>query len=590
MKNRFTLCSCLIVFLFLPSLLFSQNEPFTKTVLNEKSGAGNYRLAHPFDIVYGPDNFLYITEKVGRVVRVDTGTGVRQILLDHRSQVQLNIARPGYLGGAAESIGQNGMLGLALHPNFNNGTDSIFVAYSNTLTTIRISRFKYNSGPTPTLSGETILLSGIPAGNDHSTGRMIIGPDNKLYYSCGDLGNNQFNNKCQPIRSQLLPLSTDIDASNWSNYSGKILRINLDGSIPADNPLWNGVRSHIYTIGHRNPQGLVWEKNPSNGVSIPTLKSDGKLFSAEHGPNTGDELNIIEGGKNYGWPYISGVVDNLNYQYTNWSSASGSNCANTGYQENPFLVPGGATVIQESAAPADVMSNFKPPLLAAYTQCTPRAVSQCDLVGDWIKYPTIAPSSIEFYSLNSGKGIPGWYPSLLVATLRTGTVYRYKLNSDKTAIIGDSIPYFKAINRYRDIAMSPDGKIFLITDSIGSTSGPSGTNEINMVNRGGILSFAYTGSVLSLKEPTARERISVDYSVNVYPNPTSSVINVEFTRSIHKPINYRLYDITGKLVVNYMTSNDNFSINVEKFRRGIYILKLYNGHGAEVRMEKIILQ
>jgi PQQ-dependent dehydrogenase (s-GDH family) len=565
----------------------SQGEPFTMTVLNEKSGAGNYRLAHPFDVVYGPDNHLYITEKIGRILRVDTGTGVRQIILDIQSSVMLNISRNGSSPFAATNIGQNGMLGLALHPGFGQGTnqDSIFVAYSYNAANIRIVRYKYNGGASPSLTGPTVLIEGIPAGGDHSTGRMIIGADHKLYYSCGDLGNNQFNNRCTAIQSQMLPTQANINAATYALYSGKILRLNFDGSIPVDNPLWNGVRSHIYTIGHRNPQGLVWEKDPSGGFTFPVLTPGGKLFSSEHGPNTDDEVNSIEWGKNYGWPYIAGDTDEVNYQYVNWSTAT--NC-NQPFVESPFYVPAGSVVIQEKSAPAAVKSNFRKPLVRAYTVCTPRPASECEIANGWLKYPTIAPSSIEYYNLNSGRGIPNWYPSLLVPTLRTGTLYRYRLNMAKDAIIGDSIGYFKSVNRYRDIALSPDGKIFIITDSIGSTSGPSGSSFTNMTNKGAILVFKYEGITLPIRDRPAEA--ARKYTISVYPNPATTYIQVETEPAIQKPIRYRLIDITGKLVVDEKTNKNNFSIEVGRFKRGVYILKLYNAYGAEVRMDKIILQ
>src|SRR5687768_13119038 len=112
MKSSFTY---FFILFFSPFLSFAQNEPFSQEVLNQKSGAGNYHLCHPWDIVYGPDDYLYITEKIGRIVRVNTTTGVRQVLLDHRSVVQLNISRSGSGSRPATGIGQNGMLGLALH-------------------------------------------------------------------------------------------------------------------------------------------------------------------------------------------------------------------------------------------------------------------------------------------------------------------------------------------------------------------------------------------------------------------------------------------------------------------------------------------
>lgn len=583
MKNVFApLTAPLVLF---PFLIQAQGELFTKNVLNEKVGSGNYRLAHPFDILYGPDDHLYITEKVGRVLRVDTGTGVRQVILDIRSSVALNITRNG--SGAATGIGQNGMLGLALHPGFDKGMgqDSVFVAYSYQATKIRIVRYLYNGGANPSLTNPTTLIENIPAGGDHSTGRMIIGADNKLYYSCGDLGRNQFDNRCNPILSQQLPSQADITAKTYTNYSGKILRLNLDGSIPADNPLWNGVRSHIYTIGHRNPQGLVWEKDPGDGYHFPTLTSGGKLFSSEHGPNTDDEVNSIESGRNYGWPYIAGDTDEVNYQYVNWSTAT--NCNET-YVEYPYYVPAGATVMQEKNAPADVKAKFRRPLVRAYTICTPLPASKCAINDGWLKFPTIAPSSIEFYHLNAGMGIPNWYPSLLVPTLRTGTLFRYRLNTARDAVLGDSIAYFKSDNRYRDIAISTDGKIYIVTDSIGSTSGPSGQNNQVLTNRGAILVFQAKQLILPIRD---RPRVTpVEYVTSIYPNPATEQIKVETDPILQKPLRYRLIDMTGRLMADQKTTRNNFSIPVAHFKRGVYILSLYNGYGAEVRMEKIVLQ
>ena len=96
----------------------------------------------------------------------------------------------------------------------------------------------------------------MPAGNDHQAGRMKIGPDRKLYYTIGDQGNNQLGNYCIPIESQRLPTQAEIQAKNYVAYVGKSLRLNLDGSIPNDNPEIAGVRSHVFTYGHRNPQGI----------------------------------------------------------------------------------------------------------------------------------------------------------------------------------------------------------------------------------------------------------------------------------------------------------------------------------------------
>lgn len=582
-----SLKGCLIILAF-PLIGFAQDEPFALTVLNQKPPAADrYRLMHPFDITYGADNFLYITEKRGCISRVDTGTGMRKTILDIRNNVYLGISRD---GSGVTGISQNGMLGMALHPGFSTvpGKDSIYVAYCYNNQYLRISRFFFNFATT-TCSNETVLIEGIPSNADHSSGRMIIGADNMIYYSCGDQGSNQFNNKCREILSQYLPSATDIQNKVYTRYAGKILRIAMNGTIPSDNPEWNGIRSHIYSIGHRNPQGLVWEKERSNGSPFPTLTPGGRLYSAEHGPNTDDEINIIESGKNYGWPWIAGDTDNVNYQYTRWFEAN--NCNTIGYVENPQHVPGGSTFTREKNAPADVKANFRKPMKSVYTTCGSLSISKCEIAyGGWLKFPTIAPSSVEHYELNIGKGVPGWYPSLLVATLRKGTVYRYKLDPTGTTIVSDSIPYFSSADRYRDIAMSPDGKIYIITDSIGSTSGPSATTPTTLTHRGAILVYKYTGTVLSIPDPQKPSPAGPAVQIALYPNPASSIINITLGKIRHQPVRYRMYDLTGRVVLAGTTAKSQLSLVVADLRRGMYVLTLHDGNGTELKKEKIILQ
>jgi hypothetical protein len=158
-----------------------------------------------------------------------------------------------------------------------------------------IRRYSYDS-TTGTMGSPVDLLSGLPAGDDHVSGRLVFGQDQKLYLTIGDGGFNQLSLFCQPIRAQELPTAAEVGASDWRHYEGKILRVNLDGSIPADNPVFVGVRSHIFTTGHRNAQGLI-------------VAPDGRIYASEHGPSIDDELNLIQGGRNYGWPYIAGYKD-----------------------------------------------------------------------------------------------------------------------------------------------------------------------------------------------------------------------------------------------------------------------------------------
>ncbi|MEO5946512.1 MAG: PQQ-dependent sugar dehydrogenase [Chitinophagaceae bacterium] len=488
----FLLVSCII-----SGFLYGQEVFAVDSINRTLTPVGSrYYLAHPYEISYGPDDSLYITEKIGRVRIVSSLTGVSRIILDYRSNIYLNISRNG--SGVATSIGQNGMMGLALHKNFKQATgeDYIYIAYSYNSTSLRISRFTYNIA-TGQLGSEFQLINGISAGGDHSSGRLFFGVDDKLYYSCGDQGANQFASRCNPILAQETPTQAELAASNYTKYQGKVLRINLNGTIPADNPLFDpdgggpefAVRSHVFTLGHRNPQGLVFEMNPNDGNAYRTLKPSGFLYSSEHGVRTDDEINILSSGNNYAWPYWAGFRNNpaQNYRYINWSSATGGNCSITSYNE--VVIPTGATVMQESAFSA---GSFTDPIFSMYPACNGAGNCNVTLTSgtNWMQYPTVAPSSIDHYGFTN---IPGWYQSLLIPTLRRGTLYRFKLNAARNGIVNDSVSYFFRTDRYRDLAIKNGNIIFTITDSIGSTSGPSGGGTSALSRPGTILKYTFLG-------------------------------------------------------------------------------------------------
>lgn len=128
------------------------------------------------------------------------------------------------------------------------------------------------------LADETILLDGIRGANIHDGGRLKIGPDGKLYATTGDAASGQL-------------------AQDLSSLNGKILRLNLDGTIPSDNPF---LGSPVYSYGHRHPQGLAWD-------------ADVHLVSSEHGPSGNDEINFIQPGRNYGWPVVNGTAGNPDF-------------------------------------------------------------------------------------------------------------------------------------------------------------------------------------------------------------------------------------------------------------------------------------
>ena len=416
-------------------------------------------LGNPWEITWGPDGYLWVTERsVFRVTRINPADGAKHVALT--------------LDDAYQSIDQDGLLGLALHPDLlkGRGRDYVYVAYTHDVDqgpgvtrNLRVRRYTYDRS-SQTLTMPIDVLDGLPAWDDHGGGRMLVGPDGKLYLTRGDQGSNFLANYCNVNRAQELPTAAEVSARDWNKYQGKILRMNLDGSIPDDNPAINGVRSHIYSYGHRNPQGLVFAPN-------------GLLYSAEHGPSTDDELNLITAGGNYGWPLIAGYKDDRDYIYANWSASSPEPCRTLKFNNNviPASVP--------RAAESTFNGAFVDPLVTFFT--VPAGYERAKSGG-----ATIAPSGLDLYTSTA---IPGWAMSLLVTGLRTGAIYRVKLSRDGRHVEGEPFEYFKAATRYRDLAISPDGlRIYVSTDDHGATMGDRGQTVDVLANPGTILEFTYS--------------------------------------------------------------------------------------------------
>lgn len=490
------------------------------TAQNPETNSGNWvvtKLANtdqlvsfPNEITYGPDGWLWITERATntnddsvtgeRVVRVHPDTGVKTEMLDLHNEVY-------------SAAGQDGLMGMAIHPdlytNINTTTNNyVYLAltyFDNTSAfgkdrKLRLVRFDYVSG-TNSLNPSTrfVLIEGLDASNDHNSGRLKIGPDLKLYYTVGDLGANQFSNKCERIQAQALPTQSMVNNSDWSTYKGKLLRLNLDGTVPSDNPVFfpftptdanpipdnadtnrpdsQKVRSHIFTYGHRNAQGIIFD-------------SAGNLYQSEHGDRVDDEVNIIQAGKNYGWPLIVGEQDNAGYQYC--IKASDPNGCTTGNNS----CPAGATVHAENAFTLPV--DFEGPI-ATYNS-TVSSVPQ----GGFLTWPTVAPSSIDVYEPQATTGSIPWNKSILIPTLKKGTIYRYEIDNATNGVQGNLIEFHSSIDRYRDITISPDGTtIYAVTDSSGSTSGPTGSSSLSLQNPGAIIKIEYVPTPEPSNQPTA---------------------------------------------------------------------------------------
>jgi PQQ-dependent dehydrogenase (s-GDH family) len=412
-------------------------------------------LADPAEVTWGPDDHLWVTERIGkRVIRIDPATGSRSVAVT--------------IDEVLQTLAQDGLQGLALHPQLLRGSDYVYVMYTYdadagaaTQRRAKIRRYTYD-GAAGVLREPVDVLTNIPHGPDHGASRLVIGPDGKLYASTGDQGSNFLAYYCVPIRAQELPVAADIAARNWRGYEGKILRMNLDGSIPDDNPLLNGVRSHVFTYGHRNPQGLAFGP-------------DGRLYESEHGQDTDDEVNRIDAGRNYGWPLIAGYRDDQYYTYANWSASAPTPCTDLQYgREVPSTVPR----TRESTVE---LRDFTPPLATFFTV---RSGYDVRTLGN----ATAALAGLDVYS---SPAIPGWNPSILVTGLASGTVFRVSLSAAQDP----PKTYFKAQDRYRDLAIAPDGRrIYVITDDGGRTVTQTGEPTTELAHPGALLEFTYTGT------------------------------------------------------------------------------------------------
>ena len=208
----------------------------------------------PWDLAFVDADTLLVTERPGRVRVVDDGRLREE-----------PVAQP-----AVDATGEGGLLGIALHPDFPE--QRFAYLYATTDEGNRVTR--HAVGDDLSFSAEEVLVEGIPAARNHDGGRLAFGPDGMLYVTTGDASDRS-------------------TAADVGSLAGKILRITPDGDVPTDNPFPG---SPVWSYGHRNPQGLAWD-------------ADGALHASEHGPSgefglcCNDEVNRIEPGGFYGWPF-----------------------------------------------------------------------------------------------------------------------------------------------------------------------------------------------------------------------------------------------------------------------------------------------
>lgn len=488
-------------------------------------------LTTPWEMTLGPDGYLWLTEANGIVSRVDPNSAVKQIIYQAQDYC------PGFPAEQCQSCHQPnigvGTLGLALHPDFTDPQKSyIYYVYSynsgtntNPATKFKIVRLLW-SAASQTITAATDLVTMLPTGYDHLGGRLIATKQNGndyLYFSVGDNGVSESNS---PTCYNPQSLNPNNFCQDTAYKNGKVLRYKIDGSIPFDNPI---AGSPVYTRGHRNPQGLIY--NQPLGI----------VYEIEHGDRTDDEINIVEPGKNYGWKHIRGYHSDNNY-------------------------PGEATSISSfTPNPGITGDGLKEPL---FSWCsTPQPT-----IGTNYDWCTVAPSDGIHYSFN-GTGIPGWENSLLVVTLKKGAntdreMYKLMLTANglsltpSTSVTPNPERLFaqdQTLNgRLRDIALSSDGK------------------KIYLINNGGadrdkITVYTYSG-------PTGTaENVNGNFDFNVYPNPTDGRLTITSNQKINC---VEVFDVLGKKV--YSCFSDFESVTLPEELAGYYLIKVKSISGKEV--------
>ena len=320
-------------------------------------------LEHPWGLAFLPDGRMLVTERPGRLRIVENG--------------RLNPQAVGGLPPIAAQ-GQGGLLDVAVHPDFQRNR-WIYFSYSargqgglgTEVARGRLTGYR--------LEEVQVLFRALPKshGGRHFGSRLLFGPGGYLYITLGDRGTRK-------------------RAQDLADHAGSIIRLYDDGRVPADNPFVNrtGTRPEIFTYGNRNVQGIA------------LAPGTGRIWAHEHGPQGGDEVNIVRGGTNYGWPVIT-------------------------YGRN--YVTG--TRIGEGTSKAEMAQ----PVLY------------------WT--PSIAPSGMTFYA---GDRFPNWKGNLFVGALKFRLLVRLEVRDDR--IVREERLLEGELGRIRDVRSGPDGYLYLLTD------------------------------------------------------------------------------------------------------------------------------
>ena len=261
----------------------------------------------PWSFVFLPDDSILILERKGELIHFKNG---KKLKIKNLPKII--------------SKNQGGLLDIELHPDFHENK-WIYISYSssndqNPGTNTTILRFKIKNF---TAVNQEIIYKATPNSKRtlHYGSRMVFDKENYLFFSIGDRGNR------------------DLNPQDIKRDGGKIYRLHDDGRIPIDNPFVNKRNSKkaIFSYGHRNPQGMIYDKNKD------------EIWIHEHGPRGGDEINIIEAGKNYGWPLASYGVNYIGTKFTNKTSIDGM--VSPIHYWVPSIAPSGMLFVQNTKYP-----------------------------------------------------------------------------------------------------------------------------------------------------------------------------------------------------------------------------------------------
>jgi glucose/arabinose dehydrogenase len=569
-------------------------EVFSQTVLSGASA-----LQYPWEVTYGPDDSLWVTESKGyKVYKMSAATGVKRLVLNI-SQNSTFFTAPGdvafncqFANGAGA---QGGLAGLALHPNFTDGTvnenNSVYISYirsgSGNFFVNRLAMFTYDE-TTGLLKSPVSLCDTLPGSNDHNSQRMIVAPitpggTNYLFYASGDMGAGQGSNITRAMKAQLT-----------NSYEGKILRFNLvadaaegayDQWIPNDNPyngttaVGAGVQTAVWSIGVRNNQGFAYDRD----LNI--------LYGSSHGAYSDDELNIIEGFKNYGHPLIMGYVADGNYDGNLTSGTSTSYSAGAPFNTGSGIStcpPIGAEATRKTEIDASGNGLYKDPIFSVYPGPTGTGAGTAKNIwstttGANASWPSEGWSGIGLYDNSI---IPGWKKSIIAGGLKWGRLIKLKLGTTGTTTMPsnlggvgnstDTVTYFQSVNRYRDLAFGPNGKdIYLVMDNNAATSGPGTNNPIVAACAGCVVKYSFLG----YQAATAAPGVSlISKSIDV-TDGTADACNNGTTVTIDGSNNFLWVPITGP------DGNIMAEINAMGQNLGVVTSSFYKKSAGSVRVK-----